>query len=373
MAQTQRTPTVPALTGIRFFAAAYVFLFHYGASALDKAGLPRAVATFLHNGYFGVSAFFVLSGFILSHAHPAQFVKARQYANYLISRFGRIYPVYLLALLVSLPLAMASLKPQTALSVVFMVQSWGNALSDNGYAWVLQAWTLSVELAFYLLFPFLVTGFRRINSPVLIALLVLDIVLLIGGGTPKIGPAMGLQGTDEFPKWLLYVPLPLVRTAEFVLGVLLNIMAQRVRKTHMTHSSGWLILVTAAIIGVLSITRSAHAIGLATLLVGILIALLYVSDNLITRLLGCRTLFVLGSASYALYLLEYPCHGYLVALLPDPYGRLLAFPITVAVSVLVWRFVEEPCRRVITRLRRREERPACVPAIEVCAGTRAAR
>jgi peptidoglycan/LPS O-acetylase OafA/YrhL len=359
------TRAVPALTGIRFFAALFVFIYHYGAWGLDNAGLlPQPIATLLHNGYFGVSGFFVLSGFILSHAHPAAFVHGRQYVDYLIARFGRIYPVYLLTLLVALPISLAALTPHSALSVLLMVQAWYSPLSDNGFAWVLQAWTLSVELVFYLLFPFMVTGLRRLGTPLLVGLLLLDGALLIGGGIPEIHPDIGSDDISHFPGWLLYVPLPLVRTPEFVLGVLLNILVRRMPGAtaapgvqlapgaRLAHTGlAMMLLVMAAMVAVLASTHNPHAVGAATPLVGILIALIYLSNNAITRLLGSRLLYVLGSASYALYLLEFPCHTYLLRWLPYPYGRLLELPVSIVLSVLVWHFVEEPSRRFITRLR----------------------
>jgi peptidoglycan/LPS O-acetylase OafA/YrhL len=113
---------------------------------------------------------------------------------------------------------------------------------------------------------------------------------------------------------------------------------------------------------VLSSTGDARAISFATVLVGVLIALLYGSDNAFTALLGCRALVVLGSASYALYLLQDPCHEYLrLYLLPEPYGRLFALPFSVAVSVLVWHFVEEPARRRIVRWRPAGSRMRHIP------------
>jgi peptidoglycan/LPS O-acetylase OafA/YrhL len=95
------------------------------------------------------------------------------------------------------------------------------------------------------------------------------------------------------------------------------------------------------------------------------IAILYVSDNSISRLLECRALCILGSASCAFYLLEYPCHEYLVRFLPHPHGRLLVLPIALSASILVWRFVAEPSRRFITRFRRRDNEPVVPPPLEV--------
>jgi len=46
-------------------AAIGVLLYHYGASFLERSGIPHPIAQLLHNGYLGVSLFFVLSGLYL--------------------------------------------------------------------------------------------------------------------------------------------------------------------------------------------------------------------------------------------------------------------------------------------------------------------
>ena len=108
--------------------------------------------------------------------------------------------------------------------------------------------------------------------------------------------------------------------------------------------------------------------SLAAALVGVLIGLLYIGDNALTRLLGSRVLVILGSASYALYLLQSPCREYLLQWLPPSAARLLALPISILASVMVWRFFEEPMRRYLLPQRRadarvREEKLAGYPIV----------
>ena len=352
MERTQTKKLVPGLTGIRFFAAAYVFVMHYGASAINKAGAPRPVATFLHNGVFGVSVFFILSGFILAHAHPAAFATQRQYAVYFLHRFARIYPLYLFALVVALPVAVADvpLDLKQAIAVLAMVQSWTDAFSHSGYAWIMQAWTLSVELAFYLSFPFLIGMLRRLGTSLLLGFCILDVIFIISGGTTTVTPWTDYGGYIHQPVWPLYLPLPLVRSGEFLLGMLLHTIVTRLPRLALNFSATHCVLACAAIVALLSASSDERALSAAAVLVGILIAMIYVSDNAFTRLLGSRTLILLGNASYALYLLQGPVHAYLGIFLPDPYDRLLGLPISLAAAILAWRFVEIPARLYILSL-----------------------
>lgn len=365
MKTTAANEKVSALTGIRFVAAAYVFIMHYGASFLARAGAPRPIATLLRNGVFGVSIFFVLSGFILAHAHPARFKASAQYRDYFIARLARIYPVYLFALVLALPVPTRSvpLTARSAVDVLAMVQSWTNAYGHSGYAWIMQAWTLSAELFFYLLFPFLINLLRRLGSPVLLALCVIDAAFMISAGTATLTPWTDFGGHVHVPAWPVHLFLPLARSGEFLFGMLLQTLVIRASPIARQPGTALCLAVTAAIAVLLSTARDDRGIAAATVLIGLLIALIYVSDNGFTRLLGCPALYLLGSASYALYLLQGPVHAYLRMFVPNPYGRLLGFPVTLAAAILVWRVIEEPARRSILSLRPRDTAQA-VPSTE---------
>src|ERR1700730_18186865 len=91
-----KRPSLDALTGVRFFAAFAVFMFHYGASFSEQIGVPKPLTTFLHNGYYGVSMFFVLSGFIMTYTYIGRLSTKIELYDFAVARIARIYPVYLL-------------------------------------------------------------------------------------------------------------------------------------------------------------------------------------------------------------------------------------------------------------------------------------
>jgi peptidoglycan/LPS O-acetylase OafA/YrhL len=66
---------LPALTGVRFFAAMQVTMFHFGAGFAQRHGAPRIVENLLKNGWTAVTLFFILSGFILSYTYSGQIEK----------------------------------------------------------------------------------------------------------------------------------------------------------------------------------------------------------------------------------------------------------------------------------------------------------
>src|SRR5450631_1040491 len=71
---------IGALTGLRFFAATYVFVFHFGAGFAQRSRVPDPIITFLRNGFLGVSIFFVLSGFILTYTYKQRVDSPQMFA-----------------------------------------------------------------------------------------------------------------------------------------------------------------------------------------------------------------------------------------------------------------------------------------------------
>ncbi len=154
---------LPALTGVRFLAATQVVLYHFGSGFAQRHHLPRPLTNLLTNGWTAVTLFFILSGFILSYTYSGQIAGRGGKLRFWEARFARIYPVYLLALLLSWPFRG---DPGLGLSmaVLTMVQAWNPFHVNYGGAWNSPAWTLSTEAFFYLLFPFFFRCSRSARS-----------------------------------------------------------------------------------------------------------------------------------------------------------------------------------------------------------------
>src|SRR5215831_15179557 len=77
-ARTAARPPLHPLTGVRFFAALYVMLFHYGAGFGQRHGMPARITQFLQRGNLGVALFFTLSGFVLFYNYRGNLLNARR-------------------------------------------------------------------------------------------------------------------------------------------------------------------------------------------------------------------------------------------------------------------------------------------------------
>jgi peptidoglycan/LPS O-acetylase OafA/YrhL len=336
-----------SLTSLRFFAALAVVLYHSGSGFAAKAGVsPKFIQNMLDNGWLGVPFFFILSGFILTYAHADLTFDRVQLKRFFVARFARLYPVYLLALMISIPFA-GHYDFATDWFQFFLLQSWfpGSGATD----WNFVAWTLSVELLFYLVFPFAFVFIQRLSNRALLVGLSVTIgvlLLLWANMTPRLGEGqLGVFGLD------LLVPIPFLRLPEFVYGIFLcNVLLRRTvtLDSFVTYISVFLILFLSGI-------STAPAIQAIVIVVfGALIVSLAAASkgNIVKNILDNKILIVLGGASYALYMLQYPIRKYLDAFVPSSYSlfaRLLFSPTLVLISVSVFVYFEGPMRKWLRR------------------------
>jgi peptidoglycan/LPS O-acetylase OafA/YrhL len=339
-----------ALTGIRFFAAFWVMTFHFGAAFTDRARMPRPVTVFLEHGDLGVALFFMLSGFILYFTYHDNLQSLGDVYKFFVARFARLYPVYLLAIALGALLYMR--LPQGKELLIFpMLQSWGLPVSGNGYMWVTQAWTLSVEAFFYCCFPLLLLPFRHTRSAFTLWLLAaLSFVLVVALKVPMLHPTLPTT-------WLTrHVILPVLCLPEFVFGLALGAIFLR-KQTFETHvaSNDW--ITAAGILPCLIIFASGAGGYLASLTAAICFgwAIYRLADGRgwLTDLLSSRVFLLLGGASFSLYILQ----GLVRILIRRLFAHLhpgldavLSPFILIALSCIIFLFYEEPLRDVVRKL-----------------------
>jgi peptidoglycan/LPS O-acetylase OafA/YrhL len=318
-------------------------LYHYGAGFMERSGVPFPIAHLLHNGYLGVSLFFVLSGFILTYTHKNDIINRRFISKFYMARFARIYPVYFLVLLIALPILTAPLSLATMIAVITMVQSWTTP-PNAGYPWVGQAWTLSVEFFFYLCFPAILLCARRLNGSGTILVAAAAAILIVTFGLSSIEP-----GTTEIPYMSsTALPIPVLRIAEFIYGVMLcYLMTFYPWLSKVIGGNIYELVLTALILIIMSFATDVHVKALFTILIGVLIIQLSGGYGAISAALSSKPLILLGSASYALYLLQGSIRAICDHFLPHPLDQVLSPGITVAGAIVIYLFWEQPCRNAL--------------------------
>lgn len=162
---------IAEVDGLRFLAIAPVVVFHVrnyliANPVADYAAPPEAdwAALVTYAGRYGVQLFFVISGFILALPFARHYIEGAprvELRRYFLRRLTRLEPPYVLvmlgcfALLVLLKGGAAELWPHLAASLTYthgVVYGRPNPIN-------LVAWSLEVEVQFYLLMPLLAAVF----------------------------------------------------------------------------------------------------------------------------------------------------------------------------------------------------------------------
>jgi peptidoglycan/LPS O-acetylase OafA/YrhL len=336
---------ISQLTFLRFLAAVTVVLFHFA---------PGELLQIAPLGVTAVSFFFFLSGVVLQLNYGK---KVNEFKPFIWRRFSRIYPVYLLALTLTLLFGLffrdAHPKGLSILLQVFAVQAWvpGYCTGVN-----FPAWSISVEFFFYAAFPFIARFFHTKSSTfkMLLILLIWGISFLQHVAFMK--SVNGAEGS-AFHQFTLYFPLWHLNT--FLFGMLCGNYIQNsprqgkfsIKYARGMYLTGFLLFILVVLID--TPVRPYISSGFLSPLFFLIIAGLALDKSILTRLLSHRLPLILGNASYALYILQWPVYILVTALLPYELSPLTLFwsyfYILLLLSIVVYQFVEKPARMRLVR------------------------
>ena len=303
-----------ALTGLRAVAAIMVFLYHN--RKYWRGWLPNFIIQNLNEFHIGVSLFFVLSGFLIAYTYqdkPCSSVK--QYLKYFSVRFLRIFPIYLIILTISY---VNNGFPPTNVSIYNFTLLKGFSDKYNLES-LPQSWSLTVELTFYLLAPFIYHYLKRnyyLSLGFLLSLLCIS--LLVGYGWNY------ANGNPErwFYNWLFIFDCSFFgRFFEFFSGMFLAhlfLKGKDISKLFPSKNTTLLsilfILTTNYCISLFEVDTfdqgTQHVLGLILrnlalpVFVCSLIYGLITENTTFRKFLSSKTMILLGNASYIFYLVH---------------------------------------------------------------------
>jgi peptidoglycan/LPS O-acetylase OafA/YrhL len=392
---------IPALTGLRFIAAFMVLIAH-GALALPTGSLPGLLVGLAP---LGMVLFFVLSGFViwLNYAQPIAAKKQAALRHFAIARFARLYPMYLVVVLLGLAITSAvygigEVKrsfPQILYFALFL-DAWfadhdGRLILSVTY--ITHLWSISTEVFFYVVFPLIAILLVKAKS--LMTIILIGIANIVFAGVAFyfvinhsheimsfIAPR--LSKADAW-NWLIYYS-PYMRLFQFISGCIachlyLTLQYRTPTTVEMSRARVLAYLAVMAALAMIIPVNFSHlttyrltcALLLQVIpLVAFSFLIFFVSryGSGLGHALSLRPLVVGGDASYSMYLL----HPFVLLGIGQIIGGLLTSNIVAQLTFLgvtalavalishaTYRFIEHPAKKWLRRkLRewpRREHRP----------------
>jgi len=350
---------LPALTGLRCFAALNIVFFHFSNPKWFGPFAP-----IIDNGYTSVSFFLLMSGYILAYNYSDRAQKGQlKSRNFWIARFSRLYPVYGLALILSLGMLMeewhARSHAQFAWGVLLtplMLQGWSPSLSTF---WNTPAWTMCVEAFFYLIFPFVILWKRPRRIWPLLAVLgglwLLSMLLpsLYMWFHPDGDLHPGRYTNGFWIRALKFTPLPHVPAFFFGIALAdLDAMIPRGARRRLLFGVLGMCSIYAILYYGDKMPYPMMHNGLMMPLFALAILGL-AGHNLIARFFGFYPFAVVGQASYCLYILHFNLWSLLnqyrvsARLHLTQFDPWFSYALVIGTAMLVTYCFEKPCQKWI--------------------------
>jgi peptidoglycan/LPS O-acetylase OafA/YrhL len=381
---------IPALTGVRALAAYLVFISHY-AYVFD-GGFPHFIRRFFLEFHIGVTIFFVLSGFLIAFRYFDTFqLTSDWFKQYLKNRVARIYPMYFILTAGAFIYYFFTRDPgivgnfPNAVGLFLMHITFVRGFFyDLNFTGIAQGWSLTVEECFYFSAPFVFFFTKRYK------IFYLQILAITGFGVLMVLIFRSINWYGFFGNFtftMLYTYFG--RCFEFFIGIQLAMFVrkkglERVNKLPFTYIGFFMIFVCVAIMSRLAIPMGWSAglhnpLGIATNNYLLPVAIATFFYGLITETSRLKNILanpfveLLGKSSYIFYLIHL---GYMYAMLHfsfnwlndwvftlydkwgvdwhspfeyDSLNLLYAFIVLNAVSIFLFKFIEEPLNHYIRK------------------------
>jgi peptidoglycan/LPS O-acetylase OafA/YrhL len=361
----ERKPALPALTGLRTLLALTILMFHFTPPGLTWEKHPAiTLYPIINIGYVFVSFFFLISGFILSYNYAGRPVRMVA-ADFWMARLSRLYPVYLLTMLISIPMLMTewAVRPRDqfwegAIATPLLVQGFFPHLATF---WNTVSWTLSCEVMLYLLFPLLLrfrwpAGWGKLLAMVvgLWALGLVPHILYLATNPDHFAKTADRYSDGFWINTLKYTPLPYLCT--FLAGLTLG----RLHEALKLDERGRATLGVAGFAAVWFVIYHwaqtlpyilVHGGLLTPLFAAVILGL--AGPSPLAKIFAWKPLVEVGAATYALYLLHFNVFT-LIHLNHVPeklhvaaYDPWISYVFVVLLAIAVRKWVEHPCQVAI--------------------------
>ena len=351
---------IKPLTSLRFLFALMVYGSHLGFLEHSKSNISSSIYNYiLAEGSIGVSFFFILSGFILAYNYQDSILKKQKTKkSFYIARFARIYPLHILTFIISLKLSPISSNIQLwfsqAIANISLTQAF-IPLESFYFSFNWPSWSISDEMFFYMVFPFLILLIPKIKDYG--NFVIISIIALV--------PLLTLIIPESYHLQIFYIN-PLLRIVDFIIGIYIYNIYKVI--SHKTNLKFDLLEVSAVLIFLIFFVFHKLVPNVARysfyywIPMGYLILTFSFQKGRISKFLSKRVFIHLGEISFGFYMFHQLVIRYFEVINTkflnienELLMILITFSISLALSYYSFLLYEAPMNRYIKRIFRNQK------------------
>jgi peptidoglycan/LPS O-acetylase OafA/YrhL len=345
---------IPEIDGLRFLAISWIFVYHLNDYLIKifpvgEAGIFQRI---LGNGHLGVELFFVISGFVLSLPFANYYLKKGKKVylkQYFLRRITRLEPPYFLIMIslfffkIATPVFTAEELTPHLLASLFYVH---NIVYPDMLPVINPvAWSLEIEIQFYIMMPVLAHVFSLPKKTRRALLLFLIIIMPV------------IQHQYKSDMLFFYQFIQYFLSGFLLADIYISYDRQYFFKPARKLLNNAFVVLGAFVLAAILLLHSTRTDLIYTIAIPLMILLFYSIVLFIPfwkKIFSIKWISITGGMCYTIYLIHFPAiaifgHFFVKYGITDGYFLYFIFQflmmgtLTMIFSSLFFYFIEKPC------------------------------
>jgi peptidoglycan/LPS O-acetylase OafA/YrhL len=336
---------IPGLNGLRAIAIIAVIGYH---SKIQYFG-----SYIFEGGFFGVDIFFIISGYLMTFLiiNEYKINKIFSFKKFIIKRIKRIVPALFFWIIIALIFGYYFFLPsynidlgKSALSSIIFLSNIYYYLNDTIYSDIvnlhkslLHTWSLSLEMQFYLTFPFIILFFyKNFKKNILVTNFIIILLLFLLSTI-----------LFYFDRSFAFYNLP-ARLWQFFLGSTIYFLKKENLLSNNIFSYIGFFLVLLSILLFENNDPNLVLVSILPSFGSFLLINNLKKENYINKFLSFKIIIFIGTISYSLYLVHYIVMSFFrVSLITDNNitNKLIILTIIIVLSTASYYLIEKPFKK----------------------------
>lgn len=352
---------IPSIAFLRGVACLFVALYHLKSSAPSDS----IFYNLFKFGAFGVDLFFMISGFVIVVAT----MNDKKSDSFFIKRVFRIYPPLIAAVLLQVFISKSGVSFNELMSAIVPLHNDYTAKApDFGFSFLIVAWSITFELAFYALFMvsmIISHRYRALICSTLILAIVIGTQLYYNGSFSLTQAGASPEINNSNLSFIRVFGCSIM--IEFIFGIAIAYIYMNIKvdSSSLVARRIYIILSVLALMYLIpcylgGYNRGSGLAGYGTW--ALLILFIALGAEKLNMFRWNKSMLFVGAISYSLYLFHIPVHELIKQIIPDKLSQIknielravsvmmLELSASMLVAYLSFLFIEKPCIKFARKL-----------------------